>query len=421
MSDHPTLPEILGNENSLVFQIPLGGPMRNVGKNRPSICFTTMCKNEEHCIKDTLESIVNYIDYWVVYDTGSTDDTLGVIQDFFIEKNIPGKLYQEEWQGFDKSKTEMFKKAKGICDYILHIDADDLIVGDLIFTNADAGKDQYYFNTKRGVSDYKSIVLWNGQLEWKWCGVAHTTVKCLNPPKNGVKVADLSDRPFYLHSRDTGSRSHDPEKYYKDALRLKKQFWDTIIDDPDSLNTRSIFYCAQSYFDSHYWKEAAQWYSLYTKLTKTWYEERYESFMRIAFCLQQLKDLDNPMIIKCFETAINIIPERAEAYYHLGHFYNKQKKWDLGYKYLKTAYDKDHDYCQKKYVLFVNKRCYGKWVCDELSVSCYWLGKIEEGIGYLQSILTDSDFEQHKDRLQRNLAFFEKLKNKEQQKVQEEK
>jgi len=32
-----------------------------------------MCKDEEECIRETLESVYKYIDYWVVYDTGSTD------------------------------------------------------------------------------------------------------------------------------------------------------------------------------------------------------------------------------------------------------------------------------------------------------------------------------------------------------------
>ena len=36
---------------------------------RPTICFATMCKNEEHCIRETLESVYKYIDTWVVHDT----------------------------------------------------------------------------------------------------------------------------------------------------------------------------------------------------------------------------------------------------------------------------------------------------------------------------------------------------------------
>jgi len=32
-------------------------------KDRPSMAFATMCKNEEHCIQNTLESVYKHIDY----------------------------------------------------------------------------------------------------------------------------------------------------------------------------------------------------------------------------------------------------------------------------------------------------------------------------------------------------------------------
>ena len=58
-------------------------------KNRPTICFASMCKNEEHCIRQTLEAVYKYIDYWVICDTGSTDKTCEIITELFKEKNIP--------------------------------------------------------------------------------------------------------------------------------------------------------------------------------------------------------------------------------------------------------------------------------------------------------------------------------------------
>src|SRR5437899_13080102 len=106
-------------------------------KNRPSICFATMCKNEEHCIRHTLESVYRYIDAWVVCDTGSTDSTCDIVRDFFNEKNIPGELFVDEWVGFDVNKTLMMKRAYDRSDYVMHLDADDLLVGEFRFENTD--------------------------------------------------------------------------------------------------------------------------------------------------------------------------------------------------------------------------------------------------------------------------------------------
>lgn len=73
-----------------------------------------------------------------------------------------------------------------------------------------------------------------------------------------------------------------------DALKLKNQFFETLYEDPYGLNCRSVFYTAQSYFDSNMFKEAYQWYNLYTKLKNTWIEEEFESQMRLGHCMIEL-------------------------------------------------------------------------------------------------------------------------------------
>ena len=141
--------------------------MENTLSNKKTICFATMCKNEEHCIEETLESVYKYIDTWVVHDTGSTDNTCQIVTDFFEKKGISGELFIDDWKGFDFNKTLLFNKCYGRSDYILHIDADDLIVGNLQMNN-NSKSDAYYLNTKRGSADYKCLVLWNNKIHWKY-------------------------------------------------------------------------------------------------------------------------------------------------------------------------------------------------------------------------------------------------------------
>jgi len=151
----------------MIFGIPEKKPPSQTQNNKKlTICFATMCKNEEHCIRDTLESVYKYIDTWVVHDTGSTDNTCNIITEFFKEKGIPGELYCEEWKGFDYNKTKMFEKCYGKSDYILHIDADDLLLGDFKF-DVDSTYDSYYLTTKRQSLTYNCIILWRNTLKWK--------------------------------------------------------------------------------------------------------------------------------------------------------------------------------------------------------------------------------------------------------------
>ncbi len=372
---------------------------------RPTMCFATMCKDEEECIRETLESVYKYIDYWVVYDTGSTDKTCQIVEDFFKEKNIPGELFIGPWEGFDKSKTKLFDRCFGKTEYILHLDADDLLCGNFEFTENDAGYLKYIMKTKRGGAEYKCSVIYNNSVRWLLAGVAHTIIHCLGNPKKLPDTKDLSDRDFYYESRGAGKRSEDKEKFLKDALKLRQQFFDTLIDDPYGINYRSVFYTAQSYFDQGMMKESAQFYSLYTKIKDTWIEEFFESNLRLITCFIELK---YPMerILEQADKTIKIFEDRAEPYYTVGKYMNDIRKNDLAYKYLYQAKEKSLEDVNKKYVLFVRRHCYGKYVNDELSVACYWTNRNEEGKKYLMEIMDDPEFTHHKERFATNLRFF---------------
>ena len=122
--------------------------------NKSSLCFITMCKNEEHCIIKTLESVYKFIDNWVVCDTGSTDKTCEIVTEFFKEKDIPGELFHHEWVGFDVNKTKMYELCYKKTDYVLHLDADDHIIGNFDFDKLFESKEDFWnmvsFSRSRG-------------------------------------------------------------------------------------------------------------------------------------------------------------------------------------------------------------------------------------------------------------------------------
>lgn len=376
----------------------------------PTLCFITMCKNEEHCIQQTLESVYKHIDYWIVCDTGSTDKTCDIVTSFFKEKNIPGELFVDEWIGFDKNKTLMFERAYQKTDYVLYLDADNFLVGDFkkeLIPGAES--DKFDFKTKRGNSQFTTSYLYNNSLQWVYAGVAHNIIVCLN--KNDVVSSNIfvNQDGLYVDTNEKrgGSRKLDPNKYLNDALKLKNQFFETLHEDPYGLNNRSVFYTAQSYYDSKMFKEAYQWYNLYTKLKDTWIEEEFESQMRLGRCMIQLKyNIDN--VINQFEKAIQIFPDRAEPYYALGKFLNVESHNELAYKYLKEAKTKNVEEVLKKYKLFVDVFVYGKYVDDELSVACYWTNRGSEGFKLLNEIINDDDcyFVEHKERFEMNKQHF---------------
>jgi len=334
---------------------------------KPTICFATMCKNEEHCIVETLESCYKFCDYWVICDTGSTDKTCELITNFFKEKNIPGELFHDEWVGFGHNKTLLFERCYKKTDYIIHPDADDLIVGNFDFNENDWGKLAYYIRIKRGSYDYTGIAIWNNNYHWKICGNAHTVARCLD--NDDLEYGYLTHKDFYLLSRDTGSRSKDSEKYYKDALILQKQFIDTSLFDEDEINSRTVFYIAQSFYDCGKMEDAMRWYIIYTKLKNTWNEEIFESYMRISDCMIKL-DYKEKYIVGYLNKAIELFRDRAEPCYLLGYYYYKNKNYKLAYLNFKICQYKKVDDIFHKYNLFINPYAYGNHVNKILS-KCY--------------------------------------------------
>ena len=373
-------------------------PSEKIIKN-PKICFALVCKNEEKCILTALESVYKFINYWVICDTGSTDKTCELIENFFKEKKIPGELFHNGWVNFGHNKTILFDRCYKKADYILHFDADDYFVGDLKFIG---GKTQYYINVKKVDINYPCLLLFDCNYKWKFCGVAHTTIKCLD--NDDLTTGYLISDDFYMYSTpDTGARSFDPEKYNKDAKKLKQQFFDTLIFDPDNLNTRSIFYTAQSYKDYGNLEESAKWYNLYLKIKDTWIEEQYICYLNLGNIYKTLK-YDFKLIEKTYLSAIELINDRAEAYYNLGILYNQTNNQEYAYKLLLKAKNIKFDEVAKKYILFLDKKCYENYILDELSVACYWTNKTEEGIKYLSQIIDDQKLDQN--RLQDNMKHF---------------
>lgn len=372
----------------------------------PTICFITMCKNEEHCIKTTLESVYKYIDYWIVCDTGSQDNTCNIVKNFFEEKNIPGELYIDEWKGFDKNKTLMFERAYKKTDFVLHLDADDFLVGDfnksLLISEK---KDIYNFNYIRGSLKFKTSSLYNNHLKWIYIGVAHNYIKCIDPPDDLTSSDIFVIDNLWVDNNERGARKFDPNKYINDAIKLKDQFFELLYDDPHNLLRRSVFYTGQSYMDAGCFKEAIQWYTLYNQLKDTWIEEYFESTLRIGKCMINLKMNENKIKIQ-LEKAINILPDRAEPYFTLGKYFNDNSNTQLGYYYLNEAKKKKLLEVSNKYILFINKYNYGKYVNDELSVACFWTDRLQEGYELLNEIIDDDEFKEQKNRLLENKTYF---------------
>jgi glycosyltransferase involved in cell wall biosynthesis len=70
-----------------------------------TLTFIAIMKNESHIIERCLNSIKSIVDYVVISDTGSTDNTVELIYNWLKTNNIPGDVYHDQWQNFSVNRT----------------------------------------------------------------------------------------------------------------------------------------------------------------------------------------------------------------------------------------------------------------------------------------------------------------------------
>lgn len=88
-----------------------------------TLSVVIICKNEAGIIGATLQSLEGLTEDIVVYDNGSTDNSIEEIKKFNVQ------LHQGSWEGFGKTKNKAIALAK--YDWILNLDADEAISEEL--------------------------------------------------------------------------------------------------------------------------------------------------------------------------------------------------------------------------------------------------------------------------------------------------
>ena len=256
-----------------------------ITEKNATICLNMIVKNESHIIANTLEKLCDKInfDYWVICDTGSTDNTPQIITDFFQKKGITGELFFDEWVNFAHNRTLALQKAYQKTQLLLVFDADDEIIGNITMP-IDVLFDQYHlkFGSSYGTS-YTRVLLINNYKKFEYLSVIHEFISCKEEPSTSTTI----NGDYYVVSGRTGSRNLDPDKYLKDAHILEKAYIEAK-EKNDHLFHRYAYYCANSYKDCGKFEDAIKWYKITLSHPNQWNQEKYTSCLYIYDCCKAL-------------------------------------------------------------------------------------------------------------------------------------
>lgn len=355
------------------------------------LCLNMIVKNESVNLPRCLASFFPpnmppIVDAYVIADTGSTDDTIDLIQGFFAARGIPGRVVRTTFQNFEQARNEALDAARQsdlAFDYLLLCDADMELVVQRPFKDALTG--EAYSILQRhtgGTLEYPNIRLLRRDVPAAYRGVTHEYLDVGNrarPVLAGV------------HYLDHASGSNRTTKYERD-IALLTEFLRQHPDDP-----RSVFYLANSYYDSGQTERAIAEYERRIALGG-WDQERFISGYRIALCHQRLGDEAN--FTRRMVSTFDAFPTRAEPLHALALNEQRAGRHASAYMFARAG----SDLPKPQGALFVEPEVYDWRLVDIMAVSLYYLGRRDEALKLNERLLSLAPASQH-ERIRDNVRW----------------
>ncbi len=363
-----------------------------------TICLNMIVKDEADVICRCLDSVKGIIDYWVIMDTGSTDGTQEIIQAHM--EGIPGELHERPWKNWGETRSEAFDLAMGKGDYILFMDADDVLEYDEGFEMPDLTEDQY--NMWRGTKgfSYQKPQIVKGDLPWKWVGVTHEYLGCDEEHSTAIL-----EGVHYTSIDDGATHKQGVEKFLKNVRLLEEG----LKSEP--WNSRYAFYLAESYRDCGEKGKAIECFQKRAAMGG-WDEEVFWSKLQIG---HMLKDLGLPVavVIEAYKDAFAFRPHRCEPIYFMAELYNKRENYAKAYEILKIK-----DFLPKpeeKDALFNEDWIEEYGLLFQMSICAFYVGHYEEALNACDQLLVNENLpEEWRKMAEKNRIFpLEKLEKKE--------
>lgn len=296
---------------------------------RKILCLTMIVKNESHIIADTLKCLLTKIpfQYWVICDTGSTDGTQEIIRTCL--KDVPGELHEVPWVNFGTNRTQVLNIARGKADYSFMFDADDTIEGAKIPIPTDMTHDIYELRFTSIDYTFFRPVIFSNRRRWSYVGVLHEYIDTCDDGPLPTRAVIQGD--YACIAQCKGSRSTDPQKFYKDAITLSEAYESEV--DP-KLRSRYAFYCANSFRDCNMLKESLQWYAT-TLRSDGWTQEKYVACDQLY---QVHKQLGNPEHgLYALVESFHYDRDRVECANALINYYMIKEMNEVAYKYFELV------------------------------------------------------------------------------------
>ena len=284
-----------------------------------SISLCMIVRNEEKVLARCLNNVKGIADEIIVVDTGSTDATKR------IAKRFTNKVYNFRWID-DFSKARNFSFSKATCDYILWLDADDVITED---------NRKKLLELKRNLSPNVDIVmmgydlggnfqstrerLFKREKNHQWQDPVHEFIPLVG---NVLHRSDI----FVTHKTD-----------HKENILSDRniKIYESVLKRDGSLSPRGKYYYARELKDHARYKEAINYFALFLDEGKGWKEDNISACFETAICFARLGERSNSLDVLL--RSFRFDAPRAEICCMIGYYFKEKKDFETASAWFETA------------------------------------------------------------------------------------
>lgn len=342
------------------------------------IAILLMVKNETKRLRVTLQSVLGHVQSIVAFDTGSSDDTIQILQDFSDEHNIPLRLKEGDFVDFSTSRNVSLDFADTFedIDYLLLLDCNDELRG---------GKNLRKFAEDNKHNPVTGFLVcqewWSGKYDkyynirfvkaregWRYRGSVHEWMKNTKYESDDVTPPVLRIPAETVLYQD---RTQDDDKSGKRFTRDKVLLLNDHKKDPNE--PRTLFYLAQTCSCLNQLDDAFYYYKLRSKL-EGFQEEKFHSFLRageISVMMKHPWHDSMAWFMKAFEHS-----NRVEPLIKIINHYQETNNWLIAYTFANLACNLNYpEYC----ILFVDKHAYDYTRWHNMGIVAYYVGHYRQG------------------------------------------
>lgn len=295
-----------------------------------TIAVLLMVKDESARILTTLRSVQGIVDTVFLYDTGSIDNTIELVDGFCNDNGIKLYLKIGEFIDFAQSRNNALEFARNIggFDYILLMDANDELRGGdnlLKIAHKELTSDriayflQQQLDKDNKITSFYNIRLLKSSCDWLYSGSVHESFNI------GGKLSLTGKLPDVILYQD---RAQDD---FKSQLRYQRDYSLLLQDhirDPN--NPRIVYYLGQTADCLGYKNSALQFHNLRSTMAGD-KEERFLSTFRVG-CLRNNIDEKIMWWLKSFT-----IQQRVEPLVKIADIYLSQGQITLAKTFAELA------------------------------------------------------------------------------------